>query len=150
MNITYLKILEEIENLKKNEDAKFYMDTNQWYRIAMADESVNSFPKAAILKIGTSYNYRAPMNLIVAVTAAYQSATLQVLCKTIVEDSNKHFDKIRIQTNTENNTFYIDIHYTLDSLPNYLYVNLLGKDKYWHTSKSSDVVEYKTVAEIDI
>lgn len=150
MNITYLKILEEIENLKKNEDAKFYMDTNQWYRIAMADESVNSFPKAAILKIGTSYNYRAPMNLIVAVTAAYQSATLQVLCKTIVEDSSKHFDKIRIQTNTENNTFYIDIHYTLDSLSNYLYVNLLGKDKYWHTSKSSDVVEYKTVAEIDI
>lgn len=150
MNITYLKILEEIENLKKNEDAKFYMDTNQWYRIAMADESVNSFPKAAILKIGTSYNYRAPMNLIVAVTAAYQSATLQVLCKTIVEDSSKHFDKIRIQTNTENNTFYIDIHYTLDSLSNYLYVNLLGKDKYWHTSKSSDIVEYKTVAEIDI
>ena len=150
MNITYLKILEEIENLKKNEDAKFYMDTNQWYRIAMADESADSSPKAAILKIGTSYNYRAPMNLIVAVTAAYQSATLQVLCKTIAEDSSKHFDKIRIQTNTENNTFYIDIHYTLDSLSNYLYVNLLGKDKYWHTSKSSDIVEYKTVAEIDI
>lgn len=150
MNITYLKILEEIENLKKNEDARFYMDTNQWYRIAMADESASSSPKAAILKIGTSYNYRAPMNLIVAVTTAHQSATLQVLCKTIVEDSSKHFDKIRIQTNTENNTFYIDIHYTLDSLSNYIYVNLLGKDKYWHTSKSSDIVEYKTVAEIDI
>lgn len=150
MNITYLKILEEIENLKKNEDARFYMDTNQWYRIAMADESASSSPKAAILKIGTSYNYRAPMNLIVAVTTAHQSATLQVLCKTIVEDSSKHFDKIRIQTNTENNTFYIDIHYTLDSLSNYIYVNLLGRDKYWHTSKSSDIVEYKTVAEIDI
>ena len=150
MNITYLKILEEIENLKKNEDTRFYMDTNQWYRIAMANESASSSPKAAILKIGTSYNYRAPMNLIVAVTTANQSATLQVLCKTIVEDSSKHFDKIRIQTNTENNTFYIDIHYTLDSLSNYIYVNFLGKDKYWHTSKSSDIVEYKTVAEIDI
>lgn len=148
MSLPIKKILENLKKLNDKSDRQIDLYENGWYRIAKTTGS--SRPNAIICKIGTTYNYQAPMSSIIAVTTAYQSANLEALCTVLHSSSSKHIDKIRVQNNSADNTFYIDIHYSLTNLENTAYVNFLSNDSYWKVTDNNEVTEYDTVAEISL
>lgn len=121
-----------------------------WYRIAKTKTISSGNPKGAICKIGTSYNYREPFCSIIAITTAYQAASIENLCTTLYNSNSKHIDKIRIQFDSESKVFYLDVHYSLTNLDNTLYINFLSKDTYFEFTNSPEVTEYDTVAEVNL
>ena len=148
MSLLFKNILQNLKKLNDKSDKSVDLFENGWYRIAKTTGS--SRPKAIICKIGTTYNYQEPMSSIIAITTAYQSANLEALCTVLHSSSSKHIDKIRVQNNSADNTFYIDIHYSLTNLENTAYVNFLSSDSYWKVTDNNEVTEYDTVAEISL
>jgi hypothetical protein len=134
--------------IKKDKVISLY--TNGWYRIAKAIANSEKEPTACEIKLGTRYSNQAPMTTILAIATAYKSANLAEIITKLHINTQKHFDKARIQYDDTTTTFYLDVHYALTNKTNRLHINIIASDQYWKLVDSSDVTEYTTAAEIDL
>ena len=150
MSLPIKKILENLKKLNDKSDTQIDLYENGWYRIAKTRELRKSFPKALICKIGTGYNHQPPMNTIIAVTTSHQIANIEKLCTILTNSTSKHIDKIRVQYDSANNIYYLDIHYSLTNLENTAYINFIARDEHWEFTDTNDVIEYDTIEEISL
>ena len=89
MSLLIKRILKNLKKLNDNKDMQVNLYEGGWYRIAKTTGS--SRPGAIICKIGTTYNYQAPMSSIIAITTAYQSANLEALCTVLHSSSSTYW-----------------------------------------------------------
>lgn len=141
----------------KNYDTRFILYGQRWYRIAKASIYNTRFSPpvngatGCIIKLGTSWNNRSPMVVLLSIVTTNSVASIVKINDAFVSTSTKHFDKVRIQYDSENQIFYLDVNYNLSNLTNYLYANIVAEDEYWELLEDTTInTEYDTVVTLTL